>query len=373
MHNYRRLFVTALFGLVLSHATTPAAAAGSMTTIAGTLGSSNSDHDGIGTAATFDFPTGIVLAGPNTIDVADHNASTIRKIALSGATATVSTFAGLAYQSGTADGVGTAARFGNPQGLALDAAGNLYVADLGSTRIRKIASNGAVTTLAGSSYGIADGSGSAAQFALPSGIAVDAAGNLYVVDQSNSNVRKVTPTGVVTTFAGTTTLNDPGSTDGTGTAARFNGPAGIAIDTAGNLYVADYNNQSLRKITPAAVVTTLATGLGGPAAVAVDAAGAAYVACYDDGTIAKVTAGGAVSTDQSGLNSSQGGPQGVALATDGSGNLYVADTGNSVIRKITSPIPAPASAMWQIALAGLVAIAFLWSVQRRRTRCKARA
>ena len=241
---------------------------------------------------------------------------------------------------GSAYGAATDARFSTPQGLALDASGNLYVADLSSSRIRKIATNGAVTTLAGGTYGMADGTGAAAKFAYPSGIAVDAVGNLFVVDQNNHNVRKVTPAGVVTTFAGTADGTQFGTTDGIGTAARFNGAAGIGIDTSGNLYVADYNNNSLRKITPAAVVTTVATGLQGAAAVALDASGIAYVACANDGTIMKVTADGSVSTFLTGLSTvySTGGPQGVAVAlhTDPSNNLYITDAGDSVVYKVSS-------------------------------------
>jgi DNA-binding beta-propeller fold protein YncE len=127
----------------------------------------------------------------------------------------------------------------------VDAAGNVYVADLNNHRIRKITPARTVTTLAGSSSGFADGVGTAARFNNPLGVAVDAAGNLYVGDRFNHRIRKITPAGVVTTLAGTGTT---GSADGVGTAARFNNPFGVAVDAAGNLYVADAFNHRIRKI-----------------------------------------------------------------------------------------------------------------------------
>jgi hypothetical protein len=149
--------------------------------------------------------------------------------------------------------------------VAVDAGGNLYVADSGNNLIRKISPGGVVTTLAGSVVGTssganggsADGLGAAAQFNFPNGLAVDAAGNVYVADFVNETIRQITPAGNVTTLAGTAGVT--GNTDGTGSAARFNGPTGIAVDAAGNVYVADTENHAVRKITLAGVVTTLAT------------------------------------------------------------------------------------------------------------------
>ena len=149
--------------------------------------------------------------------------------------------------------------------MAVDAGGNLYVADSGNNLIRKISPGGVVTTLAGSVVGTssganggsADGLGAAAQFNFPNGLAVDAAGNVYVADFVNETIRQITPAGNVTTLAGTAGVT--GNTDGTGSAARFNGPTGIAVDAAGNVYVADTENHAVRKITLAGVVTTLAT------------------------------------------------------------------------------------------------------------------
>jgi streptogramin lyase len=147
---------------------------------------------------------------------------------------------------GYADGAGTDARFDEPMGITADAAGNLYVADTYNHRIRKIDPSGAVTTVAGDgTWGSADGAGTAAQFNHPSGITADAAGNLYVADTYNHRIRKIDPSGAVTTVAGGTW----GYAEGTGTDARFNLPSGITADAAGNLYVADYGNHRIRKLT----------------------------------------------------------------------------------------------------------------------------
>jgi hypothetical protein len=162
---------------------------------------------------------------------------------------TLAVFAGVPSGVGSADGTGVAARFNYPFGVAVDGAGNIYVADNESCTIRKITSAGVVTTLAGTAglYGSADGTGAAAKFYGPKGIAVDGTGNLYVADTGNNTIRKITPAGVVTTVAGS--AGSTGSADGTGAAARFNGPEGIALDGAGNLYVADMLNNAIRKIT----------------------------------------------------------------------------------------------------------------------------
>src|SRR5439155_1433281 len=143
-----------------------------------------------------------------------------------------------------------------------DSAGNVYVADSGNRTIRKVTAEGVVTTLAGLAgfSGSMDGTRSAARFAGPTGVAVDSAGNVYVADAGNNTIRKVTPEGVVMTLAGL--AGSPGSADGTGSEARFTYPTGVAVESTGNVYVADRDNHTIRRVTPAGVVTTLA-GLAG--------------------------------------------------------------------------------------------------------------
>ena len=175
----------------------------------------------------------------------------------------VKTLAGVPGLAGSYDGRGVQERqFYYPFGVAVDLAGNLYVADQGGQIIRKVTPAGVIITLAGSlgSSGSADGTGSAARFNDPSGLAVDTAGNVYVADKGNHTIRKITPAGVVSTMAGSAGLS--GSADGTGSAARFWACSGVTVDNVGNVYVADTGNYTIRKISPSGVVTTLA-GLAG--------------------------------------------------------------------------------------------------------------
>ncbi len=179
-------------------------------------------------------------------------------------------FAGLPGAGGASvDGLKAAARFNGLTGVAVDNTGNLYVADEQNQTIRKVTPAGAVTTLVGSpgSIGSADGSGPNALFYYPQGVAVDSAGNVYVADTWNSTIREVSPAGLVTTLAGSPGAS--GSADGTGNGARFNRPEAVTVDSAGNLYVADYLNDTIRKITPSGaswVVSTWRAALEPPAA-----------------------------------------------------------------------------------------------------------
>jgi len=225
-------------------------AAGVVSTFAGTGVSGSAD--GLDTA-TFDSPLGVAVDQAGNVYVADYGNDIIRKITAAGV---VSTIAGKAGTPGNKDGLDTAARFNLPESIAVDAAGNLYVADNGNNEIRKITPDGMVITLAGNgAAGKSDGSGASATFNSPFGIATDASGNVYVADSGNNLIRKITPGGAVTTFAGS---GGKGSGDATGVQASFNTPAGIAIDAAGNLYISDENNNIIRKITATGTVSTLA-------------------------------------------------------------------------------------------------------------------
>jgi hypothetical protein len=291
----------------------------------------------------------------------------------------ITTLAGAAPYQGSSDGAGAAARFDDPQGVAVDASGNIYVVDSRNCTVRKVTPAGSVTTIAGTAgvVGSADGTGPAAAFRYPLGVAVDSTGNLYVTDSGNNTIRMITPAGVVTTLAGTANTTG-GFANGAGAAAQFNNPWSIAVDSAGNLYVADTNNHVIRKITPAAVVTTFAGMPGsagnadGPAAsasflfpegVAVDASGNVYVADTVNHTIRKVTQAGSVST-LAGVAGLYGYTDGTgsaarfnmpaALAVDGSGNIFVADSRNSEVRLVTmagavTTLAGNATITWQSA------------------------
>lgn len=275
-------------------------AAGVVTTLAGssTIGTT----DGIGSAASFKYPSGVAVDGTGNIYVADTNNHMIRKITSEGA---VTTLAG-SGEIGNSNGTGTAASFGNPYGLAVDATGNIYVADSDNNLIRKITSAGVVTTLAGSgSKESKDGTGTEASFNFPTGVAVDLAGNVYVAEYGGNLIRKITSAGVVTVFAGNASYDIVFNIDGSGTAASFDGPSGLAIDSSGNLYVADSGANSIRKISPSGVVTTFAGSCNPdridctiyahgfdmyfPTAVAVDSSGNLYVTGPRTNYIRKLT------------------------------------------------------------------------------------
>jgi len=310
--------------------------------------------DGKGSAARFNYPSGIVIDAMGNLYVEDRFNHRVRKVTREGE---VSTLAGGGDRSGFADGRGQNARFSDSFNLTIDAAGNLYAADTYNHRIRKVTPAGAVSTLADGSAGFADGEGQNARFSVPTAIAMDRAGNLYVADAGNDRIRKVSPEGKVSTLAG----GKRGFADGEGENARFDNPTDIAMDAAGNLYVVDNENHRIRKVSPEGKVSTLAgsgttgdnkggfaDGAGAsarffhPQGIAIDMAGNLYVGDASNHRIRKITPEGKVSTlaggekgfaDGKGNSARFDSPRGIAL--DATGNLYVVDHGNHRIRKVT--------------------------------------
>ena len=247
------------------------------------------------------FPHGVAMDRAGNVYVADPLDRTITRIDSSGV---VSTYAGTAGVAGNVDGPALQARFGQPEGVATDAAGNVYVADAGNSSIRKIGTDGTVRTLAGSGQcGCVDGIGQAAQMCSPEGMAIDGAGTIFVADAGCSTIRKITPDGAVSTLAGN--AGNKGRVDGLGAAARFDTPFAVALDRVGDIYVADTFNNLIRRVTPTGLVSTVAGSLGSGA------------------------------RDGPGLQASFKLPTGIAA--DAFGNLYVADADNNTIRKL-SPV-----------------------------------
>lgn len=271
-----------------------------VTTLAGQAQVSGAANGG-GTNALFSDPAAIVADTNGNFYVADSRNHTIRKIMTNGM---VTTFAGQLGVSGTANANGTSAQFNTPSGLAFDANGNLFVSDTGNNAIRKITPAGTVSTFAGiiGPGGFADGSAGSTLFNSPLGIAVAANGDVFVADSGNHCIREISG-GTVSTFAGSPQVW--GSTDATGTNAQFNGPVGLAFDTDGNLFVSDANNDTIRKITTNGIVTTFAGKAGTDGSA--------------DGT----------------LNAARFRSP-AELVFDQKGNLFVADSFNQTIREIST-------------------------------------
>ena len=271
---------------------------------------------------------------------------------VSSVTGVVTTFAG----NGTAgymDGAATSAEFDNPTGLVADASGNIYISDKFNNRIRKIAGDGTVTTIAGNGIaGYVDSQDGTPEFYAPQGLAIDATGNIFVADYGNNVIRKITPAGVVSTYAGN---GNAGFVDGAASkVAAFNGPAGVAFDPKGNLFVADRNNNMIRKISPAGGVSlyagvlrpgytniTVDSAIGSwgafhhPNGIAVDASGNVYVADLDNNAIRQITPAGVLSTIAGGPGQTAlvGYPS--ALCVDATGNIFISDEAGRTL-KLTS-------------------------------------
>ena len=227
---------------------------GGVSTIAGTDFVAGST-DGAGASALFNLPAGLALDAAGNLFVADLGNNTIRKISPAGV---VTTVAGKAGIKGSTDGSVSAALFNAPQSIVVDAQGNLFVSDTGNHTVRKISQAGVVSTVAGSAgaSGVDDGNGTSARFKQPAGLAIDDTGMLYVSDSGNNTIRTISSTGTVTTVAGSAPAI--GQRDGTGATALFNNPQGVVADSDGNMFVADTYNHTIRKVTPAGVVTTFA-------------------------------------------------------------------------------------------------------------------
>jgi sugar lactone lactonase YvrE len=308
--------------------------------------------DGIGTEASFANLMGLTVDSNGDIYVADSHNNLIRKIRKDG---TVTTVAG-SGAVGSSDGRGIKASFFNPTGIAVDKNGFLYVADTHNSLIRKISPDGEVSTLAGRRPdSLQRGAEKLVKFDHPSGIAVDSKGNVFVADWANDVIRKISPDGIVTDFAGR--LGTPGSKDGLALSASFYLPGGVAVDSTGNVYVADTYNNMIRKISSAGEVISFAgsklkgsadgigknAGFSHPAGIVMDKQGNLFVADVDNNKIRKISPAAEVTTFAgSGLRGSKNGQSKMAsfyrpfgVTVDAAGTVYVADYLNNKVRKIS--------------------------------------
>jgi len=350
-------FRIALVSIVLiTSVVIPAAA--QITTVAGT-GTAGYSGDGVAaTSAQISYPYGIAFDSMNNLYIADTHNHRIRKVSTSGV---ITTIAGTGTGGYNGDNISaTSAELNAPTGVALDSAGNLYIADLGNSRIRKVSTSGIITTVAGKGSPGFSGDGDAAtsaELTMPCAIAVDSTGVLFIADRDNYRIRKVDAKGIISTVVGDGTAAFNGDST-TAASAEIASPTGVAVDSSGNLYIADMGNNRIRKVDAKGIITTVAGGgtgdvadgnaatsveLSAPASVAVDSAGNLYIADSNDGYVLKVTKGivavvagngtfGYNGDNIVGTKAKLASPTVVAL--DSSGSLYVGDTLNQRIRKV---------------------------------------
>ncbi len=365
------LLIGAALAVICAAAALGGSGVGTITTIAGTGVAGFSGDGGQAALAQMDEPQGVAVDGQGNVYFTDFTSQRVRKITSSG---TITTFAG--YFSATITtgstpvgdgGPATSAPLYYPVGLALDKQGNLYIAEYEEQRVRKVSPNGTITTFAGSGQvGIAGFSGdggpaTAARLRYPSAVAVDGQGSVYIADEGNHRVRKVSPGGTITTIAGSGVAGFSGD-GGPATSANLNYPQGVAVDAQGNVYIADTSNYRVRKVSPGGTISTFAGGgsslgdggpataaqLNAPKGVAVDGQGNVYIADTNDNRVREVSPGGTISTFAGGGSSlGDGGPatsaelgQPSAVAVDGQGNVYIADTDNHRVRKVGAALPA---------------------------------
>ncbi|MER7625352.1 RICIN domain-containing protein [Streptomyces sp. NPDC126503] len=356
-----------------------------ITTVAGTGDAGATGDDGPAVAARLDRPYGLAMDTTGTLYVSDHNNHQVRKVTTDGRIRTVAGTGTAGF--GGDHGPALSAQLDSPREVAVDRAGNLYIADSENHRIRKVTADGQIDTVAGTGtagFSGDDGPAGAAELNCPYGVAVDRAGNLYIADTDNHRVRRITPDGQIRTVAGTGTPGFSGD-GGPATAAELNGPYGVAVDGAGALYITDAENHRVRKVAGDGTISTVAgtgtdgfSGDGGPAtsakldfplSVVADSTGTLYISDHNNHRVRRVAGDGTISTvagTGSDGFSGDGGPATSAelnypfgLAVDRVGALYIADYVNNRVRKVAT------AAMAELPASGTVVS---WASVRSRLR-----
>lgn len=334
-----------------------------ITTVAGNGTAGYSGDGGAATNAALNYPSGLAMDGGGNLFIADRSNHRIRKVATNGF---ITTVAGNGTGGSSNDGgMATNALLYYPGGIAVDSAENLFIADL-NNRIRRVDTNGIITTVAGNGSNGYSGDGGAATNAMlgyPYNVTVDGAGNLFFADYNNNRVRKVDTNGIITTVAGNGTNGYSGDS-GAATNAMLGLPYDVAVDTAGNLFIADYSNNRIRRVDTNGLITTVAgngnysysgdgsaatnAGLGNPRGVTVDGAGNLFLTDISANRIRRVDTNGIITTVAGGglNNPGDGGPAFVAalgalngVTTDSAGNVFLADSGNNRIRRVATVTP----------------------------------
>ena len=312
--------------------------AGVIGTVAGTGVLGYTGDNGPAVSAQLNVPNGIALDAAGNLYIADYNNNRVRKVAAG----VISTVAGKGTPGFSGDGgLATQAQLNLPYVVTVDPTGNLYIADFGNNRIRIIAANGVIYTAAGNgTAGFSGDNGSplSAQLHFPSGIAFDTAGNLYFADYENNRVREIS-SGIITTVAGD------------GTPAQLNQPSAVAFDSAGNLYIADTGNNRIRKVTGTTVSTVAGNGTAGysgdngaapsaelnqPSGIAFDSSGNLYIADSANNRIRKIAHGTITTVAGDGTTAQLSNPSDVVV--DSTGNIYIADTNNNRVRKVAGSV-----------------------------------
>jgi len=342
--------------------------AGSIETVAGNGEAGNTGAGGPALKAELNVPDGLAFDGAGNYYISDYSNDIVHKVDAAG---TIITYAGNGVHGYGGDGgPATKAALKHPQGLAFDSQGNLYITDGGGCRIRKVTPAGIISTVAGTGAHGYNGDGilaTTAELNFPGAVAVDSKNNLYIADYGNNIIRKVTPAGIIGTVAGNGKMGDTGD-GGKATGAELNQPQGVAVDAAGNLYIAESGGNIIRKVNASGIISTLAGngragsyGNGGPAtgaelnspnSVHVDTLGNVYIADFGNNEVRIVTPSGIIqSVAGTGIlgdsgnggaapNAELDGPADALL--DPSGNLYLADAGNNIVRKVTyNPAQVP--------------------------------
>lgn len=355
--NYNKIIITVA---LLCYQSLAMAQAPLITTIAGSV-SGYSGDGGTATAAKLAYPAAVAIGDSGKLYIADKQNNCIRRISPTGI---ITTIAGVPTGGYGGDGgPATTARMNAPTGVAVDAAKNIYIADQGNNCIRRVSATGIITTIAGTGtpgYSGDGGPATAAMLSTPVALAVDGGGNVFVADQTNNRIRKISTTGIITTVAGSGSMSGFSGDGFAATAALLSGPAGIAVTGSGALYIVDQMNNRIRMVNPAGVISTVVgsgvsgyTGDGGnaltarlsfPAGVVATDSGYIYIAEGNNNAIRKVDLSGIITTIAGDGSSGFAGDGGAAtasrlsapnsLAVDASGKVYVADAGNNRIRKI---------------------------------------
>jgi len=335
---------------------------GVITTVAGNGQDGYSGDNGPATSAELGYPEGVAVAADGSFDIADDGNQDIRRVNSSGVITTVAGNGQTGYRGD--NGPATAAALSDPTGVAVGRDGSIYIADHNNNRVRRVSPSGIITTFAGDGEGGFSGDNgpaTAAELTSPNGVAVGRDGSIYIADRGNNRIRRVNPSGIITTVAGDG-LQGFGGDKGPATSAELDSPTDVVVGGDGSVYIADYGNNRIRRVTPKGVITTVAgngedgssgdngqataAALSDPVGVAVASDGTIYIADYGNDQVRRVSPTGVITTIAGNGEDGSSGDNGPAtsaelsepsgVAVGGDGSVYIADSGNNEVRKVST-------------------------------------